>query len=287
MSENAFLVRVSIRQWSARKMDKGATQKAKASSGAADKAAVKVYKTVLAADELDTIQKIAGAARSDHQKRTVPWNYEGVGAITAEGYPAYKAAMLEHERAFYQAVNRFRAVYADEREAARQYLGELFNAADYPSALDIELKFEFKTAAEPLPKADAFNPHGLDQALVDDIKRDIIANNQGAIQNANATGWQRVIEKVEMLKLRLAEYAKGDVTKFYASWIDNVSELAALIPSINIANDPDLARVAQKLVSLTAYSADELKEDQSLCDEISREAGKVLTQINQLHKKAA
>lgn len=284
---NAFLVRVSIRQWSARKMDKGATNKAKAASGAADKAAVKVYKTVLAADELETIKTIAGAARSEHMKRTVPWNYEGVGAITAEGYPSYKAAMLEHERAFNNAVGRFREVYAEEREAARNYLGELFNAADYPSTLDIEAKFDFSMGAEPLPQADAFNPHGLDKALVDDIKRDIIKNNVEAVQNANATGWQRVIEKVTMMEQRLNEYAKGDVTKFYDSWIDNVKELAGLIPSINIAGDADLSRIAQKLIALTAYSAAELKEDKDLCDEIAKEAGKVLKQVNEAHRKAA
>jgi hypothetical protein len=287
MSNNFFLVRVSVSQWGARKLDKNATQKAKASSGAADKAAVKVYKTVLAVDELETIQQIASAAGAEHRKRTVPWSYEGVGAITAEGYPAYKAAMETYRNAFNVAVDQFYSVYAEEREAARGYLGELFNAADYPSTLDIASKFKFTIGVEPAPQAEAFNPHNLAPELVADIKRDIVANNRDAVQNANATGWQRVIELVTKLQLRLEEYTSGKAKKFFPGWVDNVKELAEFIPSINIAGDPDLTRIAQRLIALTAYSADELKDDHDLCDEIAREAAKVLKSINEAHRKAA
>ena len=45
----------------------------------------------------DKVASIAGAARNEHRKRTVPWTYEDVGAITAEGYAPYKTAMAKYE----------------------------------------------------------------------------------------------------------------------------------------------------------------------------------------------
>jgi hypothetical protein len=151
----------------------------------------------------------------------------------------------------------------------------------------MEAKFGFTMGVEPLPQADAFNPRGLPPALVDDIKRDIIANNEKALGNANATGWQRVLEAVEKMQLRLDEYARGEITKFYSSWIDNVTEVAALIPSINVTNDADLNRIRQRLVALTAYSVDDLKADTDMCSELATEAAKVLASIKQVYKKAA
>jgi hypothetical protein len=284
---NSFIVRLSLSQWSARKMDKAATAKARTDANASAKAGVKVYKTILAADELEAVARIASAAGQEHRRRTVPWNYEGVGAITAEGYPAYKAAMAGYEKAFFKAVSDFMVVYESEREEARSYLGNMFNAADYPTSIDLGAKFAFTTAVEPMPNAAAFNPHGLDPELVKEIKQDIVENNVAALEKANAVGWSRVLESVEKLKLRLQEYNGGHITKFYDSWLSNISELADMVPSINVADDPDLARIGQRLLSLTAYSNADLKEDEDLRKACIKQAGEILGQIGECYQKAA
>jgi hypothetical protein len=284
---NAFLVRLSISQWSARKMDKAATNKARSDANASAKAGVKVYKTVLAADELEAVTRIASAANAEHRRRTVPWTYEGAGAITAEGYPAYRAAMLGFEQSFNKAVSAFNAVYAEEREAARGYLGNLFNAADYPSSLDVTQKFAFNMGVEPLPNANHFNPLGLAPELVAAIKEDIVAANVDALENANNVGWSRVLEVTEKLKLRLSEMNSGAVTKFYDTWLTNVTELAEMIPSINIANDADLARIGQKLSALTVYDNKELKTDEGLRKECIKQLSQILAQIGECYSKAA
>lgn len=285
--QNAFLVRLSISQWSARKLDKSATREAKDRAGAGEKAGVKVYKSVIAADALDAIESIAGAARNEHRKRTVPWAYDGPGAITAEGYPAYKAAMATYEKDFRNAVAHFYNVYEAEREAAREYLGNMFNPSDYPAISTLGERFAFSVTAEPMPQADDFRVQGLAPDLVADIKRDMVENNVNAMQNANATAWQRVIEHVEKLKMRLEEYTRGEVKKFYDSWLDNISELVTLLPSINVANDPNLTRIGQKLVALTAYTSKDLKESESLRTEICKQASLVLAQIGEAYRNAA
>ena len=285
--QSAFLVRLSISQWNARKLDKTATQEAKGRAGAGDKAGVKVYKSLIAAEALDKVESIASAARVEHRKRTVPWAYDGPGAITAEGYPAYKATMATLEKSFWQAVNEFYGCYDQEREAARDFLGAMFNASDYPASGDLSNRFAFSVSCEPMPEANDFRVNGLAQELVDEIKKDIKDNNDKAMDNANNTAWSRVIEHVEKLQLRLQEYNSGKVTKFFESWIDNIKELIDLIPSINLTNDPELSRIGQKLTALTAYTAADLKASESLRSDLIKQTSLIMGQIGEAHRIAA
>lgn len=289
---DAFLVRLSVSLWTARKLDKTATKEAKERANAGEKAGVKVYKTVLAAEALDDIQSIANQARVEHRKRTVPWAYDGPGAITAEGYPSYKAAMAALEKDFYRAVSAFYEVYAQERMDAKSYLGNMFDPNDYPTTESLRGRFAFSVHAEPMPKAEHFNAPGLAKEHVDDIRVDIAAQQADAMDDANATAWSRVIEKVEKLKLGLEGYkpaVNGNKVegKFHHTLIDNIKELATLIPSINVAGDQELNRVQQKLVALTAYTAEDLKEDDNLRAQVAKQAGNLLAEISQAYQRAA
>ena len=291
--DNAFLVRLSVSVWTARKMDKEATRDAKSRANATEKAGVKVYKSVIAAEALDKVLSIAGAARNEHRKRTVPWAYDGPGAITAEGYPGYKAAMAEYEREFNSAVSRFYTCYESEREKARTYLGNLFNHLDYPATGSLRERFSFSVHSEPMPAADNFRVQGLAPQLVAEIKQDIAQAHDKAMGNANQSAWSRVIERVEKLKLGLEAYkpANGNGAKcegkFHDTLIGNIAELAGMIPSINVANDMDLARMRQKLLSLTAYTAQELRESDTLRAEVAKQAGLVLAGIGEAYRRAA
>lgn len=283
---NAFLVRLSVSVWTARKMDKAATKEARETAGASLKAGVKVYKSVIAADALDKVAQIATAARAEHRKRTVPWTYDGPGAITAEGYPSYKTAMAEFESAFKTAVQAFLTVYADERAKARDYLGNMFNETDYPTIDSLRAKFAFAVGAEPMPSATAFDVQGLAIEHVQAIKNDIAVTNGIAIANANKAAWDRVTEAVDKLRTRLEEYTSGAVTKFYDSWLDNIKEVADMIPSINVAGDKVLSGIAVQLKGLTAYSPERLKDSAVLRSAIAKQAAALLEQIGE-SKQAA
>jgi hypothetical protein len=278
---NAFLVRLSSGVWTARKMDKAATKEARETAGASLKAGVKVYKSVIAADALDKVAQITTAARNEHRKRTVPWTYEGVGAITAEGYAPYKDAMAQYAAEFKAAVSHFLSVYEGERAKARDYLGSMFNETDYPTVGALQEKFYFATHAEPMPTATAFDVQGLAIEHVTAIKNDIAVANAHAFVNANKAAWDRVTEAVDKLKTRLEEYTSGVVTKFYDSWIDNIKEVADMIPSINVAGDKVLSGIAVQLQGLTAYSPDRLKDSAVLRSAIAKQAAALLEQIGE------
>ena len=289
--DNRFLVRPFISVWTARKMDKQATREAKERANATAKAGVKVYKTVLAAKELDKVHTIANAARMEHRKRTVPWTYEGVGAITSEGYPAYKDAMTRCQTEFRLAVDRFMRVYDKERVEAQEYLGTMFNPMDYPTTSALRLKFAFALHAEPIAQAQHFQPTELPAEVVSEIRREIVASTSTALQNANASAWSRVIDRVQKLRDGLQAYKPGNgngektTGKFHDTLVGNIKELADLLPSINVANDPDLKRMGQKLKMLAVYAPQDLRDSDALRRQVTQEAEAVLASIDAAYKK--
>ena len=124
-------------------------------------------------------------------------------------------------------------------------------------------------------------------ADVQEIRKDIKDNQDKALDNANNTAWARVIEAVEKLKLRLEEYTSGKVTKFYESWIDNITNWPSMIPSVNVANDPDLARMAQRLDCARPPTRSGPQGVGSAACRDRQEAGVILAGINEAYRRAA
>jgi hypothetical protein len=284
---------LSVSTWSPRKLDKRATREAKERANASEKAGVRLYKTVLASDALDRIEAIESTARVEHQKRTVPWQYSGPGAITAAGYPAYKGRMFELKTQFDKAVTEFYAEYESERASVlsnashplRLALGKLFDPVDYPDVSQLTGKFNFSVTAEPMPRANDFRIVGLANDDVMAIKQEIEVQHDNAVAAAGDTALARVVAHVEKLKLRLDGYTpKGNghdkvEGKFHDTVVTNIVELVELLPSINIAGKLDTARMGQKLMALTAYTGEDLRASEALRKEISKAASALLVEI--------
>jgi hypothetical protein len=290
VTTGAFLVRLQISKWSPRKLDRTASKEARDRAGASAKASVKVYKTVLAADELDRITSIEGVARDEHEKRTVPWQYKGPGAITAGGYPTYKNKMAELKTEYMAAVDTFCAVYEREREEARTYLGDkLFNPADYPPLSEIRARFAFAVIVEPMPQSQDFRIQGLDSNDTHAIKGDMDKRFKATIEAAQANAWDRLLDHIEKLKAKVETYKpakhKGDKTEgtFRDTLVTNLKEMVDLLPSLNITNDPALNQIGARVkASLLQHSAETLRESETIRAQVVESAEDVLQHVQQI-----
>lgn len=285
IATQAFLVRPTISVWTASKLDKKATRETRDANGATAKAGVRVYKKLIAADALDSIQRIATAGRNEHRARTVPWQYDGPGAITAAGYADYVKAMDTLRGQFDTAVHVFLAVYNDERRAAIVNLGDMFCDADYPSAVDVAAKFSFTISAEPMPQSADFRVAGLSQSATDAIKAEMDTRFKAAVDAAQANAWDRVVKHVEHMQMKLAAYKPaGKDTKaegiFRDSLVSNIQELIAVLPSLNITNDPELTAIAVRLErELCASSVETLRNDDSARQDVAEKAKDIMQDI--------
>lgn len=252
----AMLINLNIRQWSARRADKRAANEVASNHGAKTNKAT-FYKPLVEGGELEAIKVSAGQARTEHYRRTLPWSDNGPRILSNVGYLDYMQAISQLKGQFQKAVGEFVQSYPLLRQEAKRNLGTLFNEVDYPDVSQIAEKFSFDVSVLPLPKGDDFRCD-LGTEEIDRIRQEIEANTRGALHESMLEAYNRVALAVEAYIDRLAD----PKTVFRDSLVQNARDLAAILPSLNIAGDPQLAAIAERLrTRLCVYEPDDLRKD--------------------------
>lgn len=280
----AMLASVSISQWTGRKLDRAASRKV-TDDAHADEGAARVNKTLVARDALEKIAKIADQARRYHLDTTLPWLDNGARILPASLYWQFCDEMRTRRQEFEAAADDFAENYDALRESARQMLGDLYRDEDYPSAEAIRGRFRFTTGFLPLPDSADFRVD-LDESAVTAIRDDIEARCEEAMQAAMHGLWDRVHGVVARMAERLSAYkpatAKGERATgvFRDSLVENVREISALLPALNVTGDPELARIADRIAAeLAGSDADELRESTVIRQATAKSAESILEEM--------
>lgn len=284
ITNKAMLSSVRIKQWSGRKLDKDVTAETnRAHNAAAD--AGRYNKALISKDALAEIVAVSNRARKEQYARTLPWHDDGNRILSAAGYLDYTAAMRELRREFDAAVSTFLSGYDAFVADARIRLNGMFKASDYPAAQDIAGRFNFDIVIQPMPDASDFRVD-VSSAEAEAIRADIQARTDKAIRDAMGDVFGRVCETVGHMSEKLRAYAPSDGSKgasgiFRDSLVDNVRELVALLPSLNITGDSVLSGFAQRMeAELCKRDAAELRDDANLRKETADAAAAILRDVN-------
>lgn len=286
LSERAMLASVKISKWSGRKLDREITDEVNAAHGAADDAG-RFNKLLVPKESLRKIEKAENAARSFHDKHTAPWADDGARILSAVGYLDYMNGMRPLREAFESAVAEFLAEYPAAKEAAKIRLNGMFRESDYPAPDDLARRFGFSVIIMPVPAGNDFRVD-LSDTQADMIRADIEARVAEATANAMRHAFERVAETVGYMAKRLTAYkpASGDKRAegvFRDSLVENVRELAGLLPALNLTNDTGLAEIAERIsAALTLHDADALRESDVLRRAVADDAARIAADAESL-----
>ena len=237
LSTCAMLVNLSISQWGGRKFDKKATKEVADNHNASADEIGRFNKVLVAVSALKTISKLVHEIRSFHYANTLPWSSAGPCILPSANYPFYAEKMRDYKVEFEKRVVEFISNYPAYIEDSKSRLNGLFNPDDYP--VDIEHRFNIKVSVLPVPSADDFRVQ-VGDAETARIKAEIEESVRKTTAVAMKELWARLYDAIGCIHERLSN--KDNV--FRDSLIGNLSELVDLLPRMNIANDPDLARMA-------------------------------------------
>jgi hypothetical protein len=281
----AMLARVTIKQWSARKLDRAITSKVNSDHGAASDAG-RYNKLLISSDALAEIQRIAGASRAMFYHFTLPWQDDGARILPAAAYADFTARMREFRRDFDAAVTAFVGAYPDYVADARARLNGMFDASDYPDVADIRARFHFATPIDPIPDAADFRV-SVGDAQAESIRADIEARMQDATRASVRAVYERIGEAVGKMAERLQAYRPADGRGgksegvFRDSLVENVRDLASILPALNITGDADLAAIADRVAkSLIQADAETLRESDSIRRNVAAEAAAIASHVN-------
>lgn len=284
LSSKAMLSHVRVSAWSARRIDRKVTDEVNESHGAANDAG-RYNKLLVDKAALANIQSAISAARTFHYSRTLPWQDDGARLLPAAAFLDYTARLRAIRADFETAVDNFIGGYEKHVEDAKKRLGNLFNPDDYPGAAEIRRRFGFDTIINPVPAAEDFRVElGDTQAAA--IRAEIEARAQEQLQEAMRDVYRRVSEVCERMVEKLRNYAPGnDNVKahgvFRDSLVENVRDLAHVLPALNIVSDPKLSEIAERMRrELTRHDAETLRENEDLRESVADAAAAILADVS-------
>jgi hypothetical protein len=253
LSSKALLVYLTISQWTGRKLDKRATGHVETDFKTSGKVGNYTKKLLPCARELEEISALAGAIRKFFYEQTLPWFSDGSRIISSKNYMDFVRQFQAKRLTFDAAVDAFLAQYPTLRDSARHSLGDLFSESEYPSTAHLKTAFQCEISFMPLPEVGDFRTE-----ILDSEKDAFLARMRQVETVAMQDCWKRL----HGVCTKAIEKLGQPEAIFRDSLIENIGEICALLPKLNIAEDPDLEAARQRVEALAAsISPDTCREN--------------------------
>lgn len=284
LSTRAMLVDLTIKMWTARKTDKRVSDEVSATHGS-DREMGRYWKNLLSPERMEPLRKLATRAQADHRDRTLPWLDSGARILLGAGYAGYSQAMRTYGDDYRALVMTFLGEYDQARAEAQRRLNGLFDPNDYPPAGVVQAKFAFAVDPLPFPNAADFRTDIGDEAA-EAIRRTIRANERAVVERAMSEAWGRVHDVVAKMVDRLGAYQIEPDGKasgvFRDSLVENVRDLTALLPTLNLTDDPTFDQVTDRMrAELCKFDAQTLRESPQAREDTRDAADEILAVVNQ------
>lgn len=277
LSRKAVLVSVSCSQWTARKLDKRITDETNRKYNAAQDAG-RFNKLLIAKEHLQEIQGLVSQVRMLHYSMTQPWTDEGPRILPNVLYTKFSNEFRVLKRMFNDAADKFAAEYPAYVERRKRELNGLFNDSDYPSPKLIRSKFRLEHQILPFPNADDFRAN-LDEDTVADIRSEIESTTREVTTHA----MRHTVGEIVKLVGHMSEKLREKDSVFRNSLVDNIRELADLLPAFNLTDDPKLTDITSRIKrELCTEDADTLRKNPYVRRDVQKSADEIVSAVGGL-----
>lgn len=287
LSERAMLVSLHIGCWSGMTMDREVTEQVM-ETHSAEKDAGRYNKRLVASRFLSQVGTKISNARRTHKLLTLPWEDNGSRILSTTGHQVYTEQMRLSRLAVEAAAKEFVAGLPEYVTEAKQRLGTMFDAEDYPDAKAVKGKFYIDVEIKPLPDAGDFRAK-LSDASVKAIVADIEQRTNQRIERAMDNIYERIQDVTGKMVERLRAYEPGKPGEqrskgnFQDSLVYNIKEVADLIPSLNITGDQRLEQLRKELLDdLVEHSPEVLKADAKARKQTAAAADRIFKKVSSI-----
>lgn len=276
ISNSAMLVELNISVWTGQKVDRKATNKVTVDANATVDAG-QFKKNLMAGTTLrKEIADYAAICRTWHNGRTMPWSDRGPRLLPTSMFFEYKTEVNARMAHFNSKADKFVAEYPQLLIDAPQYLGALYDPADYPSVDDVRSKFGFQLVFSPVPEAGDFRL----QVGADDMA-ELRAQYDSAydlrVKEAMQSAWDKLHEMLLRMSDKLVEPEDSKTKLFHSTFVTNVHDLCGLLTHLNITKDPELEKARRQLErAVSGLDVDDLRSDMGARADLKARVDQVL-----------
>lgn len=275
IATKSMVINLQIGIWQGYRLDKEASAKVTRDADASSDAA-RVNKHLVPKESLKAVVTASGAVRTHFYAKTLPWQDNGNRLLTRA---MFRDFIEEHERLkaeFQKAVDNFLEVeYPKARDQAEFRMGALFDPNDYPSAQQLKHRFYVSTDIDAVTEAGDFRVT-LDDEHATTVRSAMEQAMQDRIGRAMQDIWSRLSDVVGHFATKMA----GD-SVFRNSTIGNIEELVALIPNLNVLDDPVLNQMAEEIkLKLAGLDPNEVRKDKEVRSQAAKDAEAIMAKMS-------
>lgn len=274
LDSRAMLISLSIPYWTGKAGDERMTDDI-VKSQKAERDAIETKKLLIAPAALNAVKAVRSRARAYLFETTSPWLDGGTRVLASGFYFDAMAKIREFHTEYEQAVAQLVRDYPKLKGEARKRLGSLYKDEDYPSAEMLKSKFGWDLKVFPIPAAGDWR---VDLGVKDNaaMQKKIDEQVKQACAVITRDLWARLMDPVS----KMAEKMKDGDATFRDSIITNIKDIVALIPTMNVADDPKLNAMAEQISkALTKFVPDEVREDGKLRKKAADAADEILAKL--------
>lgn len=222
---------------------------------------------------------IRGRIRATWIGVTLPYPEPGLRLIRQDRIPTFHETLQDLRTELHEAVASLEACYAELKEAARQRLGQLYNADDYPATLQggFDLTWDFPSV-EPPDYLLQLSP-----GLYEQERARVMARFEEAVRLAEQAFLTEFARLVTHLTERLSTDAAGERKVFRDSAVTNLQEFFARFRELDVRSNEQLDQLvtqAQRLVQ--GIAPQELRDNGSLRQQLATQMAGVQATLDGL-----
>jgi hypothetical protein len=210
---------------------------------------------------------------------TVPFPESGIRLIRQDDIQAFSAQLTTFQVELAEAVDQLSTHYQELKIAARQRLGRLFEAADYPSSLTglFAVTYDFPSV-EPPNYLRQLSP----ELYAQEAAR-VAARFDEAVQLAEAAFQDELAKLVSHLTERLSGAEDGKPKVFRDSAVDNLGEFFVRFRHLNVRSSQQLDDLVDQVQQITrGVKPEALRDDRSLRQTVATQLSAVQATLDGL-----
>jgi hypothetical protein len=280
----AVLVEFNASVWTARKLDRTASDEVVANKNAGAKDAARVNKNLFAGrTELVDIQHVFGKARTYVYEQTIPWSDSGQRLLPYVMLKKFNARMDEFDAEVAALVESFINIYPSLITAQAMALGDMFRRDDYPSPAELPHKFSFRVNYIPVPTSGDFRVD-VGNAAQKELQEKMDKLMQERVDFAMLDVRERLSAYLKRMSDRLTSdeiAGESKHRKFNDSMIDGAIELCDLVKTLNVVGDVDLESARRELAQLlVGVTPTELRKNEAIREDTKKAVDAILDKFN-------
>ncbi len=225
------------------------------------------------------VTTVRGQALHYWRSLTLPYPEAGLRLIRQTDIAGFDRQMVVFRDDLAAAVDQLSRQFAELKDQARERLGDLYNANDYPVSLrdEFAMQWEFP-AIEPPPYLQQLNPRLYEQEC-----QRMQSRFREAVEMAEQAFLDELSKLVSHLTERLAGADDGKPKVFRDSAVENLTEFFDRFRKLNVRSNAqldDLVSQTQRIIQ--GVQPQQLRDSDSLRQRVSRQMATVQASLDGL-----